>query len=253
MEEKILQQNAEMEDNNWWHVSRRKIIKSAINKHVGKFSPDAQILDIGCGTGGNFDFIYNYSKNITGIELDPYALDVAQQKYKNVNICQGDLPYNIPVPDNNFDVIFLLDVLEHINDDTASLYTIFSKLKPGGHLVMTVPAFNFLWSNHDDINHHKRRYTLTELTDKVRKNNFKIKCTSYFNTWLFPLIALVRIIKSKIPALKDKSDLFMLPKTINNILTGLMSSERFLVENSVLPFGVSIIVIAQKPEGHSEN
>jgi len=247
VEEKILQKNAELEDNNWWHISRRKIIETAIEKYIGKFPADAQILDVGCGTGGNFDLICNYSKNISGIESDSYALGIARQKYASINISQGDLPYNIPVQENNFDAIFLLDVLEHIDDDLSSLQTLFSKLKSGGHLIITVPAFNFLWSNHDTVNHHKRRYSLNELIGKVKKNSFQIKCASYFNTWLFPLIALVRIIKSKTPTLKDKSDLFTPPKAVNNILTCIMSSERFFIRDSKLPFGVSIIVIAQKP------
>lgn len=253
MEEEVYQQNAKLEDNNWWHVARRKIIETTIEKYIGKTPSNAIVLDIGCGSGGNFDLISKYYKNIYGVEASSCVMEIAKQKYPDINISQGDLPDNVPFSDNYFDIIFLLDVLEHIEDDSSALKTIFKKLKPGGYLILTVPAFNFLWSHHDEINHHKRRYSLGELTSKIRKNNFKIKCESYFNTLLFPLIALVRLVKKGNASLKNKSDIFAMPGVINSLLTNIMSSEKFFIRNNKLPFGVSIIVVAQKFPDHSDD
>lgn len=245
MDKNLHKLTSENMEEHWWLVSRRKIIETVIKKHVKEINPEYKILDIGCGTGGNFNLLSKYSQNIIGLENDPYAANLSKEKY-NFNIIQGNLPDNIPFPDENFDLITLFDVLEHVDDDETSLKNILAKIKPGGHFLLTVPAYQFLWSDLDVINDHKRRYTLKELSNKVKQSGLNIKYKSYFNTWLFPLISLVYFLKNHFGIFKDTYQINFPSKPVNFILKSIMSSERFIIKNGVLPFGVSIILLGCK-------
>jgi len=245
MDKALYDFDAKYQKENWWHISRIKIIETVIKKHIKNLGQETEILDIGSGTGGNFKLLSRFTKNIIGMECNSYARELSQQKY-DFQVTDGNLPDNIPFSDESFDLITLFDVLEHVDDDINSLKNILSKIKMGGHILITVPAYQFLWSGHDEINDHKRRYTLNELLAKMKKAGITIKYGSYFNTWLFPLIFAVRFIKSKISVLKDKEDTFLPPKPINSLLKLIMSSESLIIQNGSCPFGVSIIALGYK-------
>ena len=245
MDKALYDFDAKYQKENWWHLSRIKIIETVIKKHIKKINPEYKILDIGCGTGGNFNLLAKYSQNIIGLENDPYAIELSKEKY-DFNIVQGNLPDNIPFSDENFDLITLFDVLEHVDDDETSLKNILAKIKPGGYFLLTVPAYQFLWSDLDVINDHKRRYTLKELSNKIKQAGLKIKYGSYFNTWLFPLIFLVYFLKNHFSMFKDTYQASFPSKPINFILKSIMSGERFIIQNGAFPFGVSIILLGCK-------
>lgn len=234
-----------LEHEHWWFVSRRSIIETVIRIHVKSIGPHFKILDAGCGTGGNLDLLSSLGCDVTGLEMEPDAAEIARSKSgKTVYI--GSLPDQIPFADESFDLIVLLDVLEHIDDDIGALTSLTAKLKHGGNLLITVPAFSFLWSRHDESHHHKRRYRLNELVGKMSHCNLHPKYASYFNTWLFPMIALVRILQKRLRFLKKTDDLSMPSPFLNTLLTAAMSSERHILKHGKLPFGVSIMAIGQK-------
>lgn len=245
MEKRLFDIAVDLEEVHWWSVSRRKIIETVINNYIKDLGKNACALDIGSGTGINFNILSKYTQNISGMEYDPYAIELSN-KNNNFNVLQGSLPDNIPFPDEKFDLVTLFDVLEHIDDDINSLKNILAKVKPGGYFLMTVPAYQFLWSKHDETVEHKRRYTLNELLNKMENFNISIKYKSYFNTYLLPLIVAIRFFRSKVSSLKNQDDVFLPSKPINFLLRLIMSSERFIIKRGSLPFGVSIIVLAQK-------
>lgn len=236
-----------LEQEHWWFVSRRSIIDTVLRSRLASVGSRSAILDAGCGTGGNLDLLSGLSGDVTGLEMEPGAAEIARSKSGKA-VFIGSLPDQVPFADGSFDLIVLLDVLEHIEDDMGALVSLTAKLKPGGHLIITVPAFSFLWSKHDESHHHKRRYRLHELTGKMRRCHLVPTYASYFNTWLFPLIALVRMLQKTVRLFDKTDDLSMPSPLLNKLLTEVMSSERHILKRGKLPFGVSIMAIGQKPQ-----
>ena len=226
----------------WWLVSRKKIIRSILNIYL---TPDKNknILEIGCGSGGLLKLLSNYG-NLSAIELDDFSRKNAQKK----NICSvkyGKLPEDIS---NNtiYETIFLFDVLEHIEKDKKSIKKINKLLNEGGLFILTVPAFMFFWSSHDETSHHKRRYSMSELTILLDSCGFNIKYSSYFNTILLPLIVIVRLLNKLLGNQDD--DLKKEKKIINHILKFFFSLESMFLPKFSFPFGVSIFIICQKKQ-----
>ena len=144
-----------LEECHWWWLSRRAIVESIIRKLALPAGID--ILEAGCGTGGNLAMLSQFG-NVYGMELDDVARDYAVQR-KIGTVEPGKLPDPIPFPGRTFDLIVLMDVLEHLEDDSGCLKALRKRLKPGGSIVISVPALKMLWSPHDDSHHHFRRYT----------------------------------------------------------------------------------------------
>jgi SAM-dependent methyltransferase len=244
MEERLFYEIDRIEKNHWWFAGRRSIVLRVINTFV-ELKPEAKILDAGCGTGGNLEFLSKLG-NVVGLEPNKQAIKFAQKK-SIARVLQGELPGFLPFPQKEFDLVVVLDVLEHIDDDESALMALVPLLKPNGHLIITVPAFPFLWSSHDLMHHHRRRYFLSEVENKFRRSGLEILYASYFNTWLFPVIALVRLVKARLKFLEKSSDLRLPPKPINSLLSVLFSSEKHFIGRVRLPFGVSIVACGRRP------
>lgn len=231
----------ELEDKHWWFRARRKIIRKILSSNLPSGN-DLDILEIGCGSGGNLEMLSQFGK-IHAIETDDFMIEAANKR----GFCQvlkGSLPNDIPF-DSKFDVICIFDVLEHVENDIAAIRKIWELLKPGGRVFITLPAFMFLWSQHDEFNQHKRRYNLPDIMGKLSKNGFRIIFSSYFNTFLFPLILLLRIVGRLFK--KKEDDLSMPSQNVNSILYSIMGAEAGLIGRGIpLPFGVSIIAVAVK-------
>lgn len=243
MRNDLYHQMSALEDRHWWFAARREIVSQAISR-IAKPPADARILDAGCGTGGNLAMLGRFG-HVTGVEPDETALELARGRGSHAEIVKGMLPDALPFDDGTFDLAVLLDVLEHVDDDRAALRRLASLLKPGGHLVLTVPAFRFLWSGHDDSHQHRRRYRRPELSEKISSAGLNVRCVSYFNTWLFPVIAAARAVKRR-SASRESSDLFLPPPPVNALLRTLMASERHAIGRISLPAGVSLIACAVK-------
>ena len=245
MEKDFYLQYASVEDKHWWFVARRQILQQVICRL--NLPKNAQILEAGCGTGGNLQMLSRYGE-VSAMELNQIACQLANQR-QVTDVKRGSLPDNIPFS-SDYDLILILDVIEHLNDDLSALEALYYKLKPGGYLLVTVPAYMFLWSEHDEINHHKRRYRLKALKQVVKKAGYEVSYGSYFNTFLFPLVVIVRILAKLLPKQNTNqisSDLVVPSKPVNQILKWLFASERYLIDKFTLPFGVSVLLLAKKP------
>ncbi|MFZ5644838.1 MAG: class I SAM-dependent methyltransferase [Bacillota bacterium] len=243
MQPHIYDELGKTEQNHWWFVARRAILKAVIEKYLER-SPKF-ILDAGCGTGGNLDFLKSLGGHVTAVEMNSTAARIAAEKH-GIGVLTGSLPDKMPFPEESFDLITLLDVLEHVEYDEKALSVLGSLLRPGGYLLVTVPAFSFLWGYHDEVHDHKRRYRSMELANKIKKANLKMVYCSYFNFFLFPAIAAARFTGRLLSSKSPNGDLYMPPHIINNLLKAVMSSEAAILQNTRLPVGVSLIALACK-------
>ena len=241
MDARIYAEMAALEDSHWWFVARRKILGKLIS--TLPLPADAQILEAGCGTGGNLTMLAHHGRAY-GMEANTQALELAAAK--GVGACAaGRLPAPIPFVGQTFDLIALLDVMEHLDEDAAALRALRARLKHGGWLLITVPAYPFLWSRHDELHHHKRRYVARDLRAVIEAAGLRVQYLSYFNTWLFPLIAAARLARV---GRGRSGDLSMPNKFANALLTQIFASERLLLGRVTLPFGVSLLALAHNPE-----
>lgn len=239
---------AEVEDTHWWFRARRAIIRSTLARL--NLPKGANILDAGSGTGGNLHMLASFG-HVSAMEMDAEARALADKR-GIVHVQPGELPGNIPFEGKLFDLAVMFDVLEHIEQDSSSLAAIHARLASGGHLLLTVPAFEMLWSVHDTMHHHKRRYSLAPLIRQMERAGYDVTFSSYINFWLFPLIATLRILDrvsggriiGKNPG--GNAELSIPPVPLNRLLEAIFVSESRLIRILRLPFGVSILLLARK-------
>lgn len=241
MEAELYRQMRDLEDRHWWFVGRRAIVASLLR---GSDLPEgARMLDLGCGTGGNLAMLSEFGQ-VVGAELDEHAAQLAQERGL-APVVRGKLPHGLPLDAGVFHCVTLLDVLEHIDDDRATLETVNGLLAPAGQLLITVPAFPFLWGAHDVAHHHQRRYRAKGLRQLLETTGYEITTLSYCNTWLFPVAAVVRLLRRCFPSGSAGTELSLPPAPANTLLAALFASERHLLRIG-LPFGVSLVVLAKK-------
>ena len=181
---------AERADTHWWWVARRKVLRRFLGRFLGK-NGKRKILDVGCSTGSNLRMLQDFG-TVHAMEMDEPAVEYCRMRFPGIRVYDGGIPD--PLRDT-YDVICLFDVLEFIEDEEGALEWIDDHLAPGGVLLVTVPAFDFLRSRQDELAHHFRRYTKPVLEALLRRH-FDLAYSSYFNTHLFPAIAAVRLISA---------------------------------------------------------
>ncbi len=242
MENELFDEMYKVETQHWWFVARRKIIASVIDDlNLGS---NPRIMDAGCGNGDNLEFLSKYGE-LVAIEREDNAL--ARAKSRQIGkVVKGELPDKFPSDINKEnDLIVLLDVLEHIDDDEKSLSMLKNWAKNDATLLITVPAYQFLWTKHDELHHHKRRYTAGQLKKIIENNGWKVNYISYFNSFLFPLAFLTRLKDKVFPP--SKIDGLSVPNRIINLLfEKIFSLEACIIGRCSFPFGLSIIVVAEK-------
>lgn len=232
----------DIQKQHWWFVTKKDIILDTLNSHI-ELQKDSAVLDIGCGSGLMLNAL-DALANTSGMDMSNEAIQFSKEIF-NGSILQGWLPDNVPFPHESFDLITALDVVEHIDNDVGSLAEIRNQLKSGGKAIITVPAYMFLWSSFDDMNEHKRRYTLPELKQKLVSAGFQVEKISYFNSLLFPLVYLVRKLNNLIGR-DGTSDVEMPGRSVNYILRKIFGIEKYLLRFCNLPFGVSILAVVKK-------
>ena len=235
---------AEIEGAHWWFFARRRILREAISRLV-PLSPGARLLEAGCGTGGNLAMLEDFGE-VSAFEPDPRARELASSKTK-IKVRPGRLPTDVPFEAEAFDLVVALDVLEHLDDDLGGLEALGRRLRPGGWMLITVPAFSFLWSDHDIVHHHKRRYTKKGLVRLASAAGLTPVTSTYFNTLLFPLVAVVRFAKNLL-GIESADDGRMPTPLLNGLLGAAFASERHMIGRIALPIGVSILMIVRRPE-----
>lgn len=232
---------AESEEAHWWFVGRRAIIRSLIENHV-RPGPQARILEAGCGTGGNLGLLASFG-TLQAFEHDEVARNIARAK-TGVDVKPGTLPYGIDQIEGPFDLIAMLDVLEHLEDDKASLRSLSDRLVREGKLMVTVPALQFLWSSHDELHHHYRRYSRKSLVQCLQDSGLAVNYISYFNSILFPFAVAQRLYSR---GFRSEASLEAMPgEPFNSLLSKVFAIERLVLNKSTLPLGLSLCAICTK-------
>ena len=228
------------EENHWWYAVRRRLVHDLIERYTkGK---GLTILDIGCGTGALTKELERYGSTIS-IDFSQQAVDFCKSRgVKDVRL--GSVEQTDCASDS-FDAVLCLDVLEHLPNDETGIMEICRVLKPGGTAIIFVPTFQSLWSVTDEVSLHFRRYKLPVLLEKFERLGFTIERKSYFNTFLFPLIALVRI-SVRLLHIKMESEAETGDGLVNKILFFIFDLERKCLRFTDFPFGVSGMIIAKK-------
>ena len=250
MEKNYYKEYAILEKSHWWFRARLKILEKVINDTLPDKDAKPEILNAGVASGITSLMLEKFG-NVSSLEYDEDCCEYLRNT-AGIEVTHGSLT-ELPYQDNSFDMVCAFDVIEHIEDDELAVREIQRVLKPNGHAFLTVPAYQFLWTDHDEINHHFRRYTMKNLS-KTISGKLKIKYISYFNSILFIPIATARIIGNFLSVFKKnkeiKSDFeaYKANSFINKILYTIFLSESNLIGKLRLPFGVSLIAVCSKVE-----
>jgi SAM-dependent methyltransferase len=253
MDELAARQFVELERTHWWFEGRRRLFFDVLARELdGRAgSPPLATLDVGCGAGGMLGELARFGPP-AGLEISRELLEVARGRgFSRLFIGSAE---RLPVRPGALDLVTAFDCMEHLDDDVGAMRAGFAALKPGGHLFVSVPAWQFLYAENDRVSMHKRRYTRGELVRKLRSVGFEIAKASYVNAWLFPLICpAVLLLKLKqrffkrAGAAPETNLSFRPPRALNALLAAVFASERFVLRLGNFPIGHSIVALARRP------
>jgi SAM-dependent methyltransferase len=242
MERIVYDRMAELDSRHWWYRARREILADLIRRRIC-LPETPRILEIGCGTGHNLVMLKRFGR-VDAIEIDAAARAIASKRLGHA-VMEAPLPALTGVEDRAYDLVALLDVVEHVAEDRAALESIARKLKPGGRILIAVPAHPWMWSAHDVVNHHQRRYTRATLRAVVAAAGLKLEMMSWFNSLLFPLAAAARL-AGKVRR-KEDSDDKLPPRPLNALFQAIFGLERYAIGRLPFPPGVSLVAIVSAP------
>ncbi len=243
MERIVYERMAQHDTSHWWYRARREVLADYL-KRWGGLPRDARILEIGCGTGHNLPMLARFGE-VDAIEIDETAGAMAAERLGKP-VGTAPLPELEDVPRGAYDLIAVLDVVEHVADDVAALRAMAQCLKPGGKILITVPAHQWMWSAHDTVNHHQRRYSKKTLKAALRAAGLRWRKLGYFNSLLFPAAVAARL-AGKLTG-KDDSDDSPPPAPLNAAFERIFRLERHALGRIPFPPGLSLIVLAS-PSG----
>jgi SAM-dependent methyltransferase len=236
----LFKEMATYEHAHWWFVGRGVVVRSLVEKECARRGGHVRrLVDVGSGTGALLDGFRTFADEAVGVELDETALGISRGLGLDVRQAPA---HELPFPDGSVDIVTAFDVLEHLGDDLGAAREFHRVLGPGGSVVVTVPAYQFLWGEHDVAHAHERRYTQTTLTRMLRAAGLEIRESGYFMTLLFPL-ALVQRLTAKFRR-RPAHVLSMPPRRLNALLLRILLVERRHVLAGGFPFGLSVFAVA---------
>ncbi|MDP3792200.1 MAG: class I SAM-dependent methyltransferase [bacterium] len=231
-----------LERGHWFFRVRKKILIFFIEKYI---EPGSKIFDFGCGSGYLVRELQKMGYDAFGTDVSIEAIEFGQSRgIRNLSVAQGG---EIKPPEGGFDLILALDVIEHTEDDSETVRYLKGALKQGGRAIVTVPAYQWMWGVQDEVAHHFRRYTMSGLVDVIKKSgDFKIVHKTYFNTFLFVPIAIVRILSKWFNLKNRESDFDIDSRVLSALFYFVFNIETYLLKFMDFPFGVSVLVVLEK-------
>jgi trans-aconitate methyltransferase len=234
---------ASHEDRHWWFAGRRAVIAALVAR--ADLGARPRILEVGCGTGGNVGVLASRG-DFEVLEPDDIARHIVQEKYPDLTVHRGALPWSHSLEPSSFDLVLALDVLEHVQEDAASLRALVDLVRPGGWIVVTVPAHPILYGSHDIRLDHQRRYTKRRLAGMCRESGADLMFFTAFNTLLAPIAVTYRLLEKLSPVtFPHQEHLPVAP--VNSLFARVFSAEALLVARRALPFGLSFGVLLRRP------
>ena len=250
MEQDVYQQFYKQENTHWWFKGMRHLCKTMILRYGNNLKSEV-LLDIGCGTGGLTEELKVFG-DVTGVDMSSEALSFCRKRgLKKLIQAPAD---KTRLPDNSYSLIVAFGLIEHIEDDRSFLMEMHRVLKKGGRIIILTSAFQFLWSQHDVIVHHKRRYTIKKLEYLLKETGFKKEKYTYVNFLLFHLALLFKLFNFPIFLRKEKQSFTGTPYIyqtnflVNWILEKILRIETLLLKYINLPYGIGILCVARKEE-----
>lgn len=245
MDQQLMRTMLDVDEHHWWYRGRREVIDRELARLP--LSGEGSALDAGCGSGRTLLELARYCRSISGLELNPEAAQVARGR-GNFDVRTGRVE-ELPWTEQTFDLITCLDVIEHTPDDVVALRELRRVSRPDGWLVLTVPAYQALWSGHDEMNHHFRRYSRRRLARAVLEAGWQLERVTFFNSLLLPPAALVRLVqRRRADRGRYTSELHMPPPWLNRLLElPLRAESHWLAGGRRLPAGLSLLAVVRNP------
>ncbi len=249
------------EDQHWWFATRTWSLMNLLDATVwsraergARPSGTLDVLDLGCGAGNMIHHLSRYG-NVKGVDVD--ARPVAMAQARGYDVRQGDVTSDVPFPDESFDLVTVLDVIEHVDNDEGVLRQAHRVLRPGGSLTITTPAFQWLWSYNDVLNGHRRRYTPRELRERLELRGFRVRRMTFGFFFVFPLSAPLLLLRNWLGQKQHLSshhfeqeayqvEMEPVSPWLNQLLRGVGRVEAALVARVDLPIGTSLMCVAEK-------
>lgn len=241
MQEIVYHSNFEIEEKYFWFLARNKIITKIINQ-VTDLNNNDQVIDIGCGTGG-FAKILSQQFAVTCLDMSPIALDYCSKR--GLTDLHNCILKDFDKGNRSLKAAFMLDVIEHIDDDIEVVSQVYDLLETNGWFIATVPAYQWLWSNHDEVHQHKRRYTMKKFNSLISNAGFEINYSTYFNSFLF-LPAVTKRAVDGLKGSKNKLPVDEVSPLLNSVFNKIFSFESTFLPFIKFPFGLSILIVAKK-------
>lgn len=248
MNDEVYEEMYRVEGRHWWFGAKHRIVRNLLSRYAPA-SPHANppkkphVIDLGCGCGYLLHLI-NDTYDAVGMDGSPQAVEFSRKR--GVRVEEGVLPEPVPYGDESADVILMLDVLEHLQNDTACFARATRLLKPGGIAICTVPAYPWLWTKRDEFHQHFRRYTRGAFKTLMNIDGMKSEFVSHMNAVLFPAAVAERVVRKFAPLKEGHGDLKVPAAPVNFMFRESYAAERVLLGRVPIPFGLSLVSVSRR-------